>query len=253
MATRTEHAPGTPSWIDIGSPDPDATAEFYGALFGWDVPPGTEEMGGYRIATLGGKTVAGIGPQQQPGTPWWSLYVTVADVDATVARAEIHNGTVIVPPMDVIDAGRMAVLADTNGQPISIWQPNQQHRRRGRQRAGHVRLERDVHERRAQDALVLRGGVRLVGRPGAEHRAGAHLQPRRADDVRCAQGRRAASRRGWMVWFNSTDTDAAAAKVAELGGTVIMPPTDMSFGRATIVADPQGAVFGIGTIDAPED
>jgi predicted enzyme related to lactoylglutathione lyase len=56
-----------------------------------------------------------------------------------------------------------------------------------------------------------------------------------------------------MVWFNSDDADAASAKVAELGGSVIMPPMDMSFGRATVVADPQGTVFGIGKIDAPED
>ena len=45
----------------------------------------------------------------------------------------------------------------------------------------------------------------------------------------------------------------SAAKVAELGGTVVMPPTDMGFGRATVVVDPQGAVFGIGTMDAPDD
>ena len=81
-------------------------------------------MGGYRIATLGGKSVAGLGPQPEPGPTFWSVYVSVADADATVPRAEIHNGTVLMPPMDVMDAGRMAVLADTNGMPISIWQPN---------------------------------------------------------------------------------------------------------------------------------
>ena len=252
MATRTEHAPGTPSWIDIGSPDPDATAEFYGALFGWDVPPGTEEMGGYRLATLGGRTVAGIGPQQQPGTPWWSLYVTVADADATVARAEIHNGTVIVPPMDVFDAGRMAVLGDTNGQAISIWQPNQSIGAEVVNEPGtfvwNEMSTSDVRKTHAFYEAVFDWSVdpehsteqSLIFSLGGRTLCGAH---------EAGEGEPS----GWMVWFNSTDTDAAAAKVAELGGTVILPPTDMSFGRATIVADPQGAVFGIGTIDAPED
>ena len=252
MATRTEHAPGTPSWIDIGSPDPDATAEFYGALFGWEVPPGTEEMGGYRLATLGGKTVAGIGPQQQPGTPWWSLYVTVADADATVARAEIHNGTVIVPPMDVFDAGRMAVLGDTNGQAISIWQPNQSIGAEVVNEPGtfvwNEMSTTDVRKTHAFYEAVFDWSVdpehsteqSLIFSLGGRTLCGAH---------EAGEGEPS----GWMVWFNSTDTDAAAAKVAELGGTVILPPTDMSFGRATIVADPQGAVFGIGTIDAPED
>jgi predicted enzyme related to lactoylglutathione lyase len=252
MATRTEHTPGTPSWIDLGSPDPDAAAEFYAALFGWDVPAGSPEMGGYRIATIRGKSVAGIGPQPQPGPSSWSVYVTVADADATVARAEIHNGAVLVAPMDVMEAGRMAVLGDTNGLPISIWQPNQ-----------HIGAEivnepgtfvwnematsdvRKAHsfyeavfdwsvdpEHSSETALIFTAGGRTL--------CGAHQ----------ADGNEP---QGWMVWFNCDDADAAAAKVSELGGTVIMPPADLSFGRATVVADVQGAVFGIGKIDAPED
>jgi predicted enzyme related to lactoylglutathione lyase len=252
MPVRTEHAPGTPSWIDLGSPDPDAAGEFYGALFGWDVPPGTAEMGGYRIATLNGKSVAGIGPQPQPGPTWWSVYVTVVDVDATLARAEVHNGSVLMPPMDVMDAGRMAVLADTNGMPISIWQPNQSIGCEVVNEPGTFTWNematddlRKVHafyeavfdwsvdpEQSTEEALIFSLGGRTVC--GA-HQAGQGEAP------------------GWMVWFNATDTDAAAQRVTELGGIVIMPPMDMSFGRATVVADPQGTVFGIGTIDAPDD
>ena len=37
MSERTSYAPGTPSWVDMGSPDPAAAAAFYGALFGWTV------------------------------------------------------------------------------------------------------------------------------------------------------------------------------------------------------------------------
>ncbi len=252
MATRTEHPAGTPSWIDIGSPDPEATAAFYGGLFGWDAPPLPPEAGGYRIAFLDGKRVAGIGPQQAPGPAQWSVYVTVADADATVARAEIHNGTVIMPPMDVMDAGRMAILGDTNGSPISIWQPNQVIGSEVVNEPGTFVWNemattdlRKVHsfyeavfdwtvdpEASSEEAIIFSLGGRMLC--GA-HNAGPQEPP------------------GWMVWFNSADTDAAAQKVAELGGAVIMPPMDMSFGRGAVVADPQGAVFGIGTIDAPDD
>ena len=41
------------------------------------------------------------------------------------------------------------------------------------------------------------------------------------------------------------------AKVTELGGSVMMPPNDMDFGRGAVVADPQGAVFGIAAINEP--
>jgi predicted enzyme related to lactoylglutathione lyase len=52
------------------------------------------------------------------------------------------------------------------------------------------------------------------------------------------------------VWFAVTDCDASAAKVTELGGSVLMPPSDMDFGRGAVVADPHGAVFGIGAMSS---
>jgi predicted enzyme related to lactoylglutathione lyase len=55
----------------------------------------------------------------------------------------------------------------------------------------------------------------------------------------------------WSVWFASADCDASVAQVEELGGSVIMPPNDMEFGRGAVVADPQGAVFGLGTMKEP--
>ncbi|MCU1502037.1 MAG: Glyoxalase/bleomycin resistance protein/dioxygenase, partial [Ilumatobacteraceae bacterium] len=126
MSQRTEYSPGTPSWIDLSTPDPAAAAAFYSGLFGWSVDAHpSPEAGGYAMATLRGQSVAGVGPQMDPGAPaTWNVYVTVADADATVSRAEIHNGKVVAGPMDVLDAGRMAVLQDTNGVSISIWQPN---------------------------------------------------------------------------------------------------------------------------------
>ena len=49
----------------------------------------------------------------------------------------------------------------------------------------------------------------------------------------------------WAVYFTVVDTDAAVARVAELGGTVIMPPMDIEPGRFAVVADPTGAVFNV--------
>ena len=64
MAERTHHEPGTPSWVDLGSPDPTAAAAFYGGLFGWQAEMDPRpEAGGYGIFTLRGKPVAGLGPR----------------------------------------------------------------------------------------------------------------------------------------------------------------------------------------------
>ena len=84
-----QYAPGTPSWIDVTAPDLDAAAAFYGGLFGWEAEETSrpEESGGYRMFTLRGREVAGLGPLQDGGPPpMWTTYVTVADADATARR-----------------------------------------------------------------------------------------------------------------------------------------------------------------------
>ena len=50
----------------------------------------------------------------------------------------------------------------------------------------------------------------------------------------------------WLVYFQVADVEAATAKVAQLGGKVLMPPRKMeNVGTWSIVADPQGAVFSL--------
>src|SRR5574338_324419 len=81
-------------------------------------------MGGYRVATLAGNAVAGLSPMQEaPGPPFWTTYVSVDDADATCAKVGDAGGTVLLPAMDVMDLGRMAILADPTGAGIGIWQP----------------------------------------------------------------------------------------------------------------------------------
>ena len=127
MTERTSYTPGTPSWIDLGSPDTAATAAFYGTLFGWEVAMDPRpEAGGYGLFTLHGHNVAGVGPQMNADMPpFWAVYVTVADADASLATAAELGGTVIAGPMDVFDAGRMGVIQDPVGSFISVWQPDQ--------------------------------------------------------------------------------------------------------------------------------
>jgi predicted enzyme related to lactoylglutathione lyase len=115
---------GVPSWVDLGSTDLAKSREFYSGLFGWDCPEGPPEAGGYSVCTLRGKTVAGLGPQMNPDfPPMWLTYVNVDSADDAVAKVSANGGTVFMPPMDVMDAGRMAIFADPLGAVIGIWQP----------------------------------------------------------------------------------------------------------------------------------
>jgi predicted enzyme related to lactoylglutathione lyase len=53
----------------------------------------------------------------------------------------------------------------------------------------------------------------------------------------------------WMAYVAVDDVDAKAAQVAELGGKVCVPPTDIpSVGRFSVITDPTGATISLITL-----
>jgi uncharacterized protein len=254
MAERTSYAPCTPSWIDIGVPDTARAAEFYGALFGWtaQIDP-RPEAGGYGMFTLDGKNVAGVGPQQSPDMPpFWTVYVTVENSDATAAAAVANGGSVVVESMDVFDAGRMAVLQDAVGSFISVWQPNQHIGAQLVNEPGTFAW----NELATTDLVKANDFYQSVFGWGLEASASSDQASLFTIDGRVTCGAHVAGEGefpAWTVWFAVADCDGAAAKVQELGGAVIVEPNDMDFGRAAVVADPFGAVFGIGVMKEDPD
>ena len=113
MQVVSRYPDGVFSWVDLATTDPEAAKKFYGGLFGWsflDMP--TDSGNNYSMAQIEGYNVAGLGPldagmQQQGVPPFWSAYVNHDDVDSVAARAADAGGTVMFPPFDVMDAGRM--------------------------------------------------------------------------------------------------------------------------------------------------
>lgn len=115
--------PGAFSWSELTTTDPAAAATFYGSLFGWTIKDMGEAMGHYRVAHVGEAGVGGI-MGMPPGAPamppHWGCYVTVADVEQTLAKASELGGKVCVAPMDIPGVGRMAVLQDPQGAMLSV-------------------------------------------------------------------------------------------------------------------------------------
>src|ERR1700754_4372339 len=128
MGERTSHEPGTISWTDLATTDQDAAKEFYGGVFGWsfeDLPIDDETV--YSMAQVSGKNAAAISPQQPSETeqaipPHWNVYVTVEDVDAASEKTAEAGGSLLAGPFDVMDAGRMSVIADPAGAVLCLWE-----------------------------------------------------------------------------------------------------------------------------------
>ena len=221
---------GVPSWVDLGSTDLAKSREFYGALFGWNCPEGPPEAGGYSVCDLGGKTVAGLGPVMNPDMPTvWMTYVNVDSADDTVAKVTANGGTVFMPPMDVMDAGRMAVFADPLGRRHRPLAAQPAHRRPAGQRARHLLLERAHHDgprrrRRPSTGRCSGGAPRTRALPGDRPRTPSGSSAGRSIGGMMLKTAEmpADMPPNWGVYFAVADTDATVAKAQELGASVFM-------------------------------
>jgi hypothetical protein len=113
------NTPGAMTWNDLITPDPDAAAGFYGALFGWT----TEEIpgaGGYRVIKNGERSNGGIMPAPDGAPPVWMPYFGHEDVEDVAGEADGLGATVLNGPLSLI-GGRIAVLADPQGAMFAVW------------------------------------------------------------------------------------------------------------------------------------
>jgi len=249
MPEITDYAPGTPIWVDVTVKDVDKGRRFYGDLFGWESEDGDPAFGGYTMFTKGGKLVAGIGPAMDESQPFvWSTYLATEDADKTTELVTSAGGKVLVPPMDIGDAGRMAVYADPTGAAVGVWQPDQNP---GAQVANEPSTwtwsELSTRDVAAAKAFYT-SAFPLTAQPAefdpsyttlhADGRAVAGLMTMPAAYPPQVPAH-------WATYFAVEDTDAAVARLTELGGAVRQPTFDTPAGRTAVVADPCGGVFAL--------
>jgi predicted enzyme related to lactoylglutathione lyase len=251
MPEHTASVVGRPVWIDLASADAAASRAFYAKVFGWTVEVNPDpQYGGYAIARLDGRDVAGIGPTQAPGMPTaWSLYLGTDDADALVGRVRAAGGTVVAPPFSVGDQGRMAVFQDPTGAFVSAWESAAMS---GFAAGGPGSFRWAELSARGMDrAIAFYGAVFgwaarewpmpdgqtyiLFGLGGDELVGGMEMSPTIPVEVPSY----------WMVYFAVADLDATYRAALEAGAREMVAPADMPGGRFAIVGDPQGAVFGL--------
>lgn len=241
-----------PAWVDLASSDPAASREFYGRLFGWSIEVSPDpQYGGYAMAQIDGRDVAGIGGLMSPGAPSaWSIYIGTPNAEDLGSRAQAAGGTVIAPAFDVGDQGRMTVLQDPTGAFISAWEP----RAMPGFSAGSTGefawaelsargVEKAVMFYRALFGWAPRTTEMGEGVPpytefllGDESVAGAQeMNPAAPADMPSY----------WLAYFNVDDVDGSYAKALDMGAREMLPPMDFPGGRFAVVSDPQGAAFGL--------
>ena len=265
MAERHTYQPGVPCWVDTWQPDPHAAADFYGAFFGWEFtgsgPMPGAPSGNYFVARLRGCDVAAVGsrPEGAPPKPAWTTYIRVDSADDSATKVSNAGGGIVMQPSDVSPAGRLAVVTDPQGALFSVWEPRQ---REGAQlvNAPGAWAMSMLNTRDPEGAKGFYGKVfgwetdtfgtgddevtlwRLPGYVGGEPE-----QPVPRDVVAVMLPTNGDVPSHWSANFWVDDADATAAKAADLGGTILVPPFDTPVSRDAVIADPQGAVFSVST------
>ena len=251
MPEFTSYIQGTPSWVELMTPDQKAGAQFYADLFGWEIAESPiDEQNVYLQGTIGEARIAGIMGQlpELAGHPaFWGVYLAVDDVDAVTAKIEPAGGKVEAGPFDVMTAGRMTALQDPTGARVNLWQAKD-HVGTGLANEPGTPTWNELVTPDPDTALAFYAEVVGIGRQASQNVGDYITITNVAGDV--VGGATKPMMEGqpphWNVYFAVADADATAAQVAALGGTTIAPNFDVEgVGRMGFYADPQGAIFGI--------
>ena len=257
MPEFTSYEHGCPCWVDLMSPDVEGSKAFYGSIFGWDATDQHDDEGNrvYVMFTLDGRNVAGLGgqmPGMENAPAFWNTYVSVDDIAAMVDAATEAGGSVMVPAMQVMEAGHMAIVADPAGAAISLWkagdhigadvcnEPNTM--------SWNELMTRDVDAALGFYRAVF--GWDIVGQDmgpmgtyhvvqGGEHGGWGGIMAMPPEMPEMVPNH-------WAVYFAVDDIEATASAVADHGGSIAQAPFEIpGVGVMAVMHDPHSGSFSL--------
>lgn len=253
MTDTPRHAPGTFCWVDLGTTDPGAAKGFYTAVFGWtaeDLP--TSGGPPYTLFAYEAKGVCGAYPlcAGQGEHPYWLSYVCISDLDATVARAQSLGAQVTMPPKDIMEEGRLAVIQDPTGAHLGLWQPRR-HQGAALCNAPGAPSWNELQTHDLEAAAAFYQGLfgwtlkPYEGFPDCVYKIFV-LNGREVGGMLAIGEDWGPVPPNWSIYFGVQDCDAAVAKSEWLGGSLLAPAMELAgVGRFAHLQDPQGAVFAV--------
>jgi len=242
-------------WYELTTTDADAAKAFYGDVVGWGTRDASVPGAAYTLFTAADVAVGGLiglpaEARSMGAQPRWTGYVGVDDVDVAAARLARLGGTVYVPPTDVPDISRFAVVADPQMATLALltWRRREQQQidaPRAPVRVGWHELFAANWEKAFAFYHELFGWQRVdadaagIGKYQLFSVAGQTIggMSTKPPSVPMAY---------WLYYFNVSDIDAAAQRVAAGGGKVLEGPAEAQGGDWLLrCTDPQGAMFAL--------
>jgi uncharacterized protein len=245
--------PGKLVWADLFTSQPTEATKFYCDLFGWTSTAIDQKGKTYTIFSNDGVPVAGLAPHsfaKESHPSRWIGYVSVADINATIASVEKNGGKVHAEARKFPDRGFQAIVADSDGNAIGLLQsssgdPADDYTKTGSWNWFELYVKDPkattsfYHQALGFDVAPETNSDRksdFVLSSAGNSRAGVAPIPDEAKD--------GAAR--WLGVIRVADLDQTLAKVAGLGGEVLVAPHSVEFGsRFAIILDPTGGTIGL--------
>ncbi|AZI58850.1 VOC family protein [Nakamurella antarctica] len=260
MPTRdTPFKAGTPCWADLFTSDADKSRSFYHDVMGWTADEPNPAYGGYVNFRAGGSGsgkssaaghraagMMGGNTTESPVPDMWTLYFSVDDIDAVVAKAVGLGARVRSGPHPVGDLGSMAVLTDPSGGAFGLWQggihPGFSHHLEPGSAAWFEYHATDFASGTAFYAALFEWELSVLADSDEFRYTNAQVA---GEDVVGLMDSRAMLPAGhppfWTIYFSVADMDSALGTVVELGGSIEHRDDDSPYGRTAAVVDSTGA------------
>lgn len=242
-------------WYELMTTDVAAAESFYKAVVGWTSEPFVGAEMTYTIMKAGDTGVVGLmgipaEAKAAGATPSWLGYIHADDVDAGTKDAKSAGGAVHREPQDIPGVGRFSVVADPQGAMYMLMQPiGEDQPPAPPMTAGHIGWH-ELYAANWESAFNFYAGqygwtkgdaldMGPVGKyqmftAGADPVGAMLTKPEQVPDP------------NWLFYFNVPDIDAAAKRVEDNGGTILVQPMRVPGGAWIIQAvDPQGALFAL--------
>ncbi len=249
-----EHHVGKVIFLELVTPDLAASTRFYAGLFGWtfrDIQAGATQ---YAEASLDGRPVAGLVHRALPAgerrQPAWLSFFAVSDADAAEKIALQHGAKVLFEPHSFADRGREAVFADPQGAVFAVLASSSGDPPDFLAAPGEWIWSSLITSDPDTDAAFYQTlfdyeVFELPASGGARHLLLASHNYARAS-VNTLPANTPDPHPYWLNYVRVEDAVKMTAKVAALGGRVLVEPwVDRHGGKVAVVADPLGAPFGL--------
>jgi predicted enzyme related to lactoylglutathione lyase len=240
-------------WYELTTTDADAAEAFYTSVVGWGTRDASAPGAPYTLFTAGDAAAGGLiglsaDARRMGAQPRWTGYVGVDDVDATVAQLMRLGGTVYVPPTDIPDVSRFAVVADPQRATFALLKWRNPDQQQSAATLPEVVAWHDLLAANAQRAFDFYR--ELLGWQNADSAGAGGTYQLFAVNGQIIGGITVKPPRTplpfWLHYFYVADVDAAAARVRAAGGQVFEGPVEAPGGnRIACCVDPQGAMFAL--------